>query len=360
MQSQVDSKAPSLEGWLSESELRAKIREELPAEVFRKKPMRALFVVLLVGIILAVSVALITIPFPWYVELPGSLFIGNLYVSLMFIGHEIGHGATVSSRIKQDICLYFACGIFCLSPRLWRIWHGQVHHPNANMEGRDPDSFGTLEEFYRRSSFYRLSVKFAPGSGHWLGLCYTFIFFTLQAQAVLWMQSRRIPGFEHFNRGRAILDSALMAAFWVVVCIVFGPRATFFVVIIPMLTANFGLMSYIITNHMLRPMTEVRDTLSTTISVNTLKIFDILHFNFSHHVEHHLFPNVPGSSYPAIRQCLRRLVGDRYMSPPHWWAFLVVYRTPRIYENAQTLIEPYSGRKVRIVDVETMLLEMVD
>jgi fatty acid desaturase len=228
------------------------------------------------------------------------------------------------------------------------------------MEGRDTESFGTLKEYYQGSRLFRFLVaKFAPGSGHWLSWFYPFLFFTIQAQAVLWMLSRRMPGFQRLQHRRAAFDSVLMITFWLGLCIAINLRASLFVVVVPMLTANFVIMSYIITNHTLRPMIDNQDVLSTTISVATLRVMDILHFNFSHHVEHHLFPGVPSSSYPLIRHGLHRLAPDYYLCPPHWWAFLVTYRTPRFYEDTQTLIEPNSSRRVKIVDVETMLTEML-
>ena len=342
---------------VNERELKSKIRADLPAEAFLKKPMRALLVIPLVGIILAGSTILIVVPLPWYAALLGSLLIGNFYGSLMFLAHEIGHSATVSSRRKQDLCLYFACWIYCLSPHLWRIWHNQVHHPYTNMVGRDPDNFGTLEEYLRTTPFHRFFHKFAPGSGHWFSVSFLFCFFTLQAQGVLWTHSKVMPGFERLHRRRAVLDSVLMATFWVIVCILLGTRNALFVVIIPMLIANFVIMSYIVTNHMLRPLTEARDTFSTTLSVTTYKLLDLLHFRFSYHVEHHLFPAMCSSYYPLVRQSLRRHVGDQFMAPPHWWALFVLFRTPRLYKDSHTLIEPYSGRRVTLADVETMLAE---
>jgi fatty acid desaturase len=343
----------------STAQLRMKIRADLPAEVFRRRPRRALMVIPVVGFLVAGSVALATSSLAWYVALLGAVLLGNGYVSLMLLGHEIGHGATVRSHRLQDACLYFTGAIYCVSPHLWRIWHGQVHHPHANMEGRDPDNFGTLSAYEHNTAIQRYLLRTAPGSGHWMSVLYPFLFFTLQAQGVLLYKSKQTPGFEHLRRGRAIADTCLMAGFWVGIGVLIGPIDALFVIIVPMLIANFGLMSYIITNHMLRPMTETRDILGTTISVTTLRFLDFLHFNFSHHVEHHLFPGTPSSSYPLIRQSLQRIAGDRYMAPPHWWAFLLAFRTPKIYESPQIVIEPSTGRRVRLADVEMQIREVL-
>jgi len=343
----------------TEAQLRTKIRADLPAEIFRRQPRRALLVIPIVGALAAGSVAMAVASPPWYLALLCAFLLGNGYVSLMLLGHEIGHGATVRSHRLQDACLYFAGAAYCLSPNLWRIWHGQVHHPHANIDERDPDNFGTLEAYEHGSAIQRFMIRTAPGSGHWLSVFYPFSFFTLQALGVLLYKSKRMRGFEHLRRRRALADTMIMATFWIAVCVLLGPRRALFVVAIPMLIANFGLMCYIITNHMLRPMTETNDTLSTTISVTTFRFLDLIHFNFSHHVEHHLFPGTPSCSYPLIRQSLRHIAGDRYMAPPHWWAFVLAFRTPKIYESTHVLVEPFSGRRVRLADVETQLREML-
>jgi fatty acid desaturase len=339
----------------NEQTLRARIRADLPAEAFLPQPMRSLLVVPLVGAIAAGSLALAVLPLPWYVALLGSLLLGNLYGSLMFLGHEIGHGATVRSQRLQDLCLYLAGAVFCLSPHLWRVWHNQVHHPHTNVARRDPDTFGTLEEFAHATPRTRFFVKFAPGSGHWLSALYLVSFFTVQAQGVLWRRSRSLPGFGRLRRRRAALDSALMAALWVLVCVLAGPRGALFVVLLPMLAANAVVMAYVSTNHMLRPLTETRDILGTTMSVSTCALLDRMHFAFSHHVEHHLFPGMRSSYYPLVRRSLQRHAPGLFMAPPHWWALLVLFRTPRLYDGPDRLIEPHSGRTVAVADVEALL-----
>lgn len=337
--------------------LKSKIRADLPAHAFTNRPWRALFVFPLVGLIVLCSITLVRIPLPWYLAVIGSLFLGSLYGSLMFLGHEIAHGATVRSQRLQDWLLYPAFAIFCLSPHLWRVWHQQVHHPHANMEGHDPDNFGTMSD-YKLGQPTRADVlwlKFAPGSGHWLSATYLFLFFTLQAQGVLWLKSRGRADFKQLKRGRAMLDSAVLAAFWLLVCLESGPRGAVLVVLLPMLIANFVVMSYIVTNHLMRPLTHERDTLGTTMSVTTPKLVDRLHFHFSHHVEHHLFPNMCSHYYPLVRQSLRRHAADRYLAPPHWLALRVLFRTPRVYDGPRTLVTLDGGRRVEMATVEAWL-----
>src|SRR5207247_11043407 len=97
------------------------------------------------------------------------------------------------------------------------------------------------------------------------------------------------PAFRQLQRRRGRLDSPLMIAFWIGVSLWAGPRGALFVVLLPMVTVNCVLMSYVVSNHMLRSLADGPDSLSTTMSVSTFKVVDWLLFNFSHHVEHHLF-----------------------------------------------------------------------
>ncbi len=335
----------------SERAVKARLRAELPAEAFVLHPWRLLLGVPLVALIAGGSVALAVVPLPWFLALAGSMSVGSLYASLFFFGHEVGHGAVVRSRRLQEAVLYVTCLVYALSPHLWMVWHNHAHHAHTNLPDHDPDTFGTLEEF-RQRRFSQVLARFAPGSGHWLSALYLPTFFTLQSHGVLWVNSFR-PPFRRLNRRRALLDTAGMMAFWIAVSVWAGPRGALFAVVIPMVIVNCIMMSYVVTNHMLRSLADGPDSLTTTMSVSTFKVFDLLFFNFSHHVEHHLFPSMSPRYYPLVRRSLYRHAPDRYLAPSHWRTVLLVFRTPRLYADAHTLVAPASGRHVPIAAVET-------
>jgi fatty acid desaturase len=338
-----------------DSQVRAVIRADLRPEVFRPRPLRCLLMIPLLGCVVGGSLAVALAPLPWYAALVVSTLVGNFYASMLFLGHEIGHGAAVRSRRLQRLLLYPGCAIFLLSPWLWLIWHNGSHHGHTNKPDEDPDLFGTLDGFLRRPPSSRLLIRVAFGSAYWPSAIYLFCFFSLEVQAVLWWKSRTLPGYRRLNRRRAVTDTALLAAFWIIVAIASGPRGAVFVVLVPMLVANFVVLSYVVTNHMLRSLSYDNDTLATTMSVTTAKLFDRLHFHFSHHVEHHLFPAMSSSMAPQVRGSLIRHFGDRYVAPPHWRALMMVFRTPRFYDGHDRLIEPWSGRRKEISQVESDL-----
>ena len=336
-----------------ERDLRVRILAELPAAAQAMHPWRLVLGIPLLVLIVGGTVAVVRLPLPWYAALPVSVSVGILYASLFFFGHEVGHGAIIRSRRGQTAVLYVTCLIYCLSPHLWQLWHNHAHHGHTNEPDRDPDSFGTVESF-RRNPVSQALARFTPGSGHWLSVFFLPTFFTTQSHYVLWLNSFS-EEFRRLDRRRAKLESAAMAAFWVMVGVWAGPGGVVLAVVVPMLTVNCVMMSYVVTNHMLRPLVTRPHALETTMSVTTSKVLDLLFFNFSHHVEHHLFPSMSPRYYPLVRRSLRRLAADRYLAPPHWRALRLVFGTPRLYADFCTLVDPHGGSRVSTAMVEAAL-----
>ena len=55
---------------------------------------------------------------------------------------------------------------------------------------------------------------------------------------------------------------------------------------------------------------------------------------------------------PLVRRSLYRHAPERYLAPSHWRAIVLVFRTPRLYADAGTLVQPATGHRVPIVAVE--------
>jgi fatty acid desaturase len=339
----------------TDNAIRARIRAALPLDAFQSDPLRALWIAPLIVAISMTTVALVVLAPPWYVGLPLSFVLGNLYGSMMFFGHELAHGGMIRKRWPQELLLYPCCAIFCLSPHLWRVWHHASHHAFTNRPDKDSDNFGSLETFLNSNSLARALIRFAPGSRSLLSCFFWISWFTLHAQFVLWYSSRHLPGYAGLRRLRAALDSFLMAAFWLLLSVEIGWEVSLFAIWIPMLIANLVVLAYVATNHMVRPLSDWSDTLRTTMGVTTIGWGDRLHFHFSHHVEHHLFPAMPSRYYPMVRQFLMRHYGDHYLAPPHWWALVWLLRTPRLYADHCTLVDPRNGDRLPLFKVELAL-----
>src|ERR1041385_367912 len=339
----------------SDRVVRTAVKAELAPAVFARRPWRCLWMLPLLAFDVSLSLLLVRVWMPWYCAVPLALLLGNLRASALFFAHEVVHGATVHKRWLQNVLAFPACMTFFFSPNTWRIWHNRSHHGHTNQPGKDPDNFGTLEEFRKSDRRTRWFSKFAPGGGHWLSAIYLFAFFAIQAQNVIWAKSMRMPGYEQFSRVRAALETAFYVMFWSTVAFLTGVRGTLLIVLLPMAIGNAVILSYVLTNHMLRPLRTSEETLTTTMSVRTLRLFDWMHFYFSHHVEHHLFPTVCSSQMPKIRRVLQERFGSQYLCPPHWQAVWMIFRTPRIYDGADALVDPYGTRRDEIPAVEAAM-----
>ena len=329
----------------SEAELRDRIRRELP-HIFQQQPARAWAMLPLIGIAGLCTWAILHFSLPWYAMALLAVIIGNNYGAGMLLGHECLHGSVVRARWLQDVLGYVGLGPPLMSPNLWRVWHNQVHHGKTNNPMLDTDHFGTMRRYQQMKST-RFVNRLAPGSGSIASYGFMFYWLSFHTQVVLWITSRHLPSFQQLNRKLAIADTLVFAAGWLALALLAGPYKAIFVVLLPIAIGNFVVMMYLSTNHFMRPLTINNDALENTMSVRTWPLFDWLHFRFSHHVEHHMFPRVNSKFYPELRAWLEREVPDRYVCPPHFAALKALFGTPRVYLDAKTLVDPHRpSRKV--------------
>jgi len=330
-----------------DAELRTLIRGKLPPQALRQRPARALIVVPFVCIAAAGNLALRWIALPAPAAVLVALALGQCYASMMFFAHEVGHGAVVSSRRLRTILMTPGCAAFLMSPHLWNVWHISGHHAHTNLPDRDPDSFGTLANLQSMSRSYRRLVRTVPGFGH----LKTFVmllagwFFTFQAQSVLWIKSRFLPGFAGLRRQREAAYSAAVAAGWLTFAAGRSWHGVLLIVVIPALVANGIMLGFVGTNHMLSSLSSQPDILRTTASVKSWRVVDRLNLNFSHHVEHHLFPSAPGSALRAVRGALGDTATDQFVLLGHVRALVALATTPRLYESSTVLIDPVTRRR---------------
>lgn len=337
-------------GGLSAGKIRHAIRVELPPHVFHPQPERALIAAALFTAIVATDGVILTLAPFGAVDIALSLLSGALSASLFFLGHESCHGAILRRRWAQDLLAFPAFLIFLLSPTFWRSWHNKVHHVRTNSPDDDPDNFGTLAS-YRQSRVVRLFATLTPGSGRRPTLLYFAVWFAVHAQVVLWYQSRRCRGFTTLNRRRAAVETFVMLVFWFALGMAVGAYGAVLVIVLPMMVANAIIMSYIATNHLLLPLNTTPNPLDDSMSVTTHPMLDRVHFNFSYHVEHHLFPTMSPKFAPLVRAKLQQFAPGRLLAPGHLAALQMVFQTPRMHDANGDLIDPSTERRVGLVEI---------
>lgn len=317
----------------------AKVISHLPKEAFKPVPTR-LWGGLALLLLVTVPVTLIARnDLPLVASLALSVLIGTGLGGLGFLGHEILHGSVVKIAWLRDLLGGIAFAQFLLGPKLWRKWHNVEHHAHTQEEHTDPDAMGTMEQFFRRPAL-RFLYRLPP----WVRSLITFIaflgFFTVFCMLML---KRYYSSFRPRDRVIVLAQLAAPILLWTGLLAVLGPAKWVFAYLVPVMLANFLVISYISTNHQLNPLTELNDPLANSLSVIVPRWMDVLHLNFSHHAEHHLFPGMNPKWAPLVREQLRLQFPDRYHEMPFGQALLSLWRTPRIYMNHTELVDPHRG-----------------
>jgi fatty acid desaturase len=284
----------------------------------------------------------------WATALACSVLLGVVWASMGLWTHELLHGSIIKTRWLSHLIAIPGFLLFGLSPELWLTWHNRAHHHQTNVSGKDPDTFGLWNDL-KDMPMIGFVMKRAPGSCHWLSWIYLPLNFSNQVLTVmwffLWKGDRRL--FATARRPLAVAETLFTYVFWAWLAWAIGGKAWLVVFLVPMLVANLIVSSYILTTHLLSPLTpsgEVNDPLENSLGVTTFAWLDALHFRFGHHVEHHLYPYLNHCELPAVRATLRRLHPDRYRCMPHSTAIRLLLTTPRAYRDRTTLWDPVDGR----------------
>jgi len=322
----------------------SELKPLLSAKAFLPARSRLLWLPVHLGVITAATLAMVF----WTPGVPISLVlsavIGVSFAGLVFLGHEVLHGAVVRGLRGRYLvgCVTFLP--FVISPRLWVAWHNRVHHGNANRSGVDPDAYPTLGEYHSSSSVRTATDWFSIGRGRLRGLTSLLVGFSIQSLHMLFVARKR--GYLLASQHRlALLETGLGIAFWSGLFAVLGPARFLFACAIPLAIANTIVMAHIFTNHSLSPLTQVNDPLANSLSVTVPFWVDWLTLRFGFHVEHHLFPWMSSRHAVEVRRLVVKRWPERYQSMPLWRALLRVHHTPRVYEELTTLLDPRTGRR---------------
>lgn len=280
---------------------------------------------------------------PWLFAPLLSILLGLSFAGLTFLAHEALHGAVVRGKLLRKVVGWLGFSAFVVSPRLWVVWHNRVHHGHTNRADIDPDAYPTLAA-YDQSRAVRLATSLAPGLRRLRGLFSLLFGFSIQSTHMLLVARQRgyLSPREH---ALAIAETLLGVGVWVCVAVLVGPLAFLFAYVLPLLVANVCVMSFILTNHSLSPLTSVNDPLVNSLSVTLPGWLEWLTLGFGYHVEHHLFPAMSARHARPLRELLRARWPARYQSMPLHAALLALHRTPRVYKDPKTLVDPSSCKE---------------
>jgi fatty acid desaturase len=329
---------------VSKAEYVRELRPALPVAAFAPARSRLALVPVHLAVIALATVAIASGWVPWLLVPLVSLAIGVSFAGLTFVAHEAVHGGIVKGKRARHVLGWIGFLPFVVSPRLWAAWHDRVHHASANVDG-DPDMYPTLAEYRASSPRVRFFINtFALGGRRWRGGLSLILGFTVQSAHQLIVARRR--GFlKPRAHVAAIAETAAGVAIWATVALLVGFLPFLFVYVLPLVIANIIVMSFILTNHSLSPRVDINDPLVSGLSVTAPRWFERLTLNFGYHVEHHLFPAMSSRHAPRVRDLLQQQWPERYQSMGLGSALSRLHNTARLYKDAITLVDPFTGRE---------------
>ncbi|MDZ8228102.1 fatty acid desaturase family protein [Nostoc sp. ChiVER01] len=335
------------------------LRSLIPPEAFIPDPSKLviLFInltILLLGWMIAARLDC-WLPSLLWLYLPLSIIMGNSVVALLFSSHDLMHGSVIKNARLTYIISFLGLTMLWMPPTLWKAVHNRVHHNHTNDLG-DPDR----NYLYEQSSTWGKWIQdlFVPSSE------VNPIWFTVGLTSAWGVHTfRNLTSVLFFNRKsvdyvpaaftvsakdrRAIAGELLMMVIIhlsILAYLQFEPLKLTLGYFLPIGIGYGGIIFYIYTNHLLCRMTSVNDPLINSMSLRVYQIFDLLHLNFSHHTEHHIFPGMNSDYYFIVRDLLETHYSEHFNLFDAGEAWKLLLQTPRHYKDENTLTD-WSGKK---------------
>jgi fatty acid desaturase len=330
------------------------LRPLLPAEAFAPDPSK--LVILLINLAILILGWLIAAdldqwsPYLLWLYLPLAVVMGNSVIVLTFGCHDLLHNSVIKNSRLTHIIGLVGHTVLWMPPTLWKTIHNRVHHNQTNDLG-DPD----------RNFFYEHPdnlIKFAHGLlvpsvdsnpiGLIVGMAFAWSIYTFRnLTAVLFFNGKSVNYVPAYCKVTAKERRAIAGEFLVILSLHFSvwaylqfdPLKLALSYFLPMAIGHAGIIFYIYTNHLVCRLTSVNDPLINSVSLRVPKLFDQLHFNFSHHTEHHIFPAMNSDYYPLVQDLLKTHYPERFNLLDAGEAWRLLRQTPRYYKDENTFTD---------------------
>ena len=345
--------------WMTQAEYAKKLRPLLPTEAFLPD-INKLWILLinLAIMILGWGIANHLDDWNWYflwLYLPLALVMANSVIVLLFSTHDLLHSRTVTNPWLRQIISLLGFTMLWMPPTLWKAVHNREHHnktnslkdPDRNYLDNQPKNWGKwIQNAFVPSSEVNPILLFI-GMSHAWGV---HTFRNLTSVLLFNNGKSKYPVVAFTVSGkeqRAIAIELLMIIAihtTILTYLEFHPIKLLLSYFLPIWIGYAGLIFYIYTNHMLCRMTNVNDPLINSLSIRVPKLFDVLHLNFSHHTEHHIFPGINSDYAPMVQELLQTYYPERFNLLNAGKAWELMMQTPRHYKNDHTFTD-WSGNK---------------
>ena len=342
---------------ISKNEYRSVLRKYVPGEDFCPDNKELLRYFIFMSLYLFGAYSIINLQL-LPVKTLISIFMGISLAALTFFMHDLMHGAVVKSK-KITYVLGLSIGLLnFFAPLFWQRTHNFHHARAGNID--DPDRMYIWTE-KPQNAFEKFIYKLRISRDSYntffslIGMSFGFFWYFLTMFYALFQKKIRGSQYQGINKlfktkevfivfGELLLIFSFQGFLFCTVA-KYNFFNYFLVSLLPVLIAHFTTMLYIHTNHFLSPLTlKVDDPLINSLSLKNSWLVDKVFSNFSHHVEHHLFPAMSSSHYPKIRKLLLDLYPNRFQLIPMTHAVKLLCTTPRIYSDNIHLVN-HDGRE---------------
>jgi fatty acid desaturase len=340
------------QSYIRQADYVKKLRAFLPEEAFHANVNRVTIlvinlVILLLGWEIASDLDRWAGSALW-LYLPLTLIMANSVIVLLFSTHDIMHHTLIKNPHLLRLLTLIALTPLWMPPTLWRRVHNRVHHNYTNSD-HDPDRNYLHEQRNTWGKWIQNLIVPAAGVNRGfmaIGMMFAWGVYTFRnLTAVLLFNSDKVAyvpaAFTVSSKERRAIAIEFLAMLILHLSVLrylqFDPLKLLLSYFLPLGLGYAGILFYVYTNHMLCQMTEVNDPLINCVSIRVPKIFDLLHFNFSYHTEHHIFPGLNSDYYPLVQNLLKVHYPDRttyLLSAQEAWRLMIA--TPRHYQDAIT------------------------
>jgi fatty acid desaturase len=281
------------------------------------------------------------------------VFAGHSTACLALLAHELSHNAILKRSSLRRMLEVFLWGLNFIPATLWDEVHNRTHHVETNTP-RDPDRRWLAEEAGPMQAAYT-KVLYPNGTAgksrrnplvfvQFLGYISRNILAALSGSD--WGTLPATPSYTRRERWRIAGEMIVIlmiqtALFWLVgwdvlryLCV--GP--------LPLLAASAVVMTYVFTNHFLNPIHDHSDPIRGSTSVIVPKCVDWVHLNFSYHTEHHIFPGMSSTHYPALSRAINDLYPEIYNRVSLGTAWRQLWRSDAYGKRAEAMPASSEGR----------------
>lgn len=343
---------------ISKNEYRSVLRKYMSSKDFNPDTKELLRYFIFMSLYLFGIYSLVSLPIFLPIKILISIFMGISLAALSFFMHDLMHGAVVKSK-KITYLIGLSIGLLNLfAPLFWQRTHN-FHHARAGNTD-DPDRMYIWTEKPKNvfeKFIYKLRISKNSYNAFFSLISLSFGFFWYFSTLYYALLQKKPKGsqYQSINKlfrakelfiilGELLLIFSFQGLLFTVVA-KYNFLNYFLISLLPVLIAHFITMLYIHTNHFLSPLTnKIDDPLVNSLSLKNSWLVDKVFSNFSHHVEHHLFPAMSSSHYPKIRKLLLNLYPDRFQLIPMTHAVKLLCTTPRIYDDNTCLVN-YDGKE---------------